>query len=653
MAATIKIPAEFTAIDRFTHIFRRMSVGVSKFSMAGIDKIKRFDHAVSGVFTRMGRLTQLTLGIGFGALFASGIGGIRDYETGLIGVSKTTGIIGNDLVEFSKEILSTSKNLRGISPDKLLELGQVAGQLGVVGNANILKFSATLSKLEKASDIQGAAGAASIARLLTITGEGVGVVDRFASTLVGLGNTSAATEMEILGVASEVARATAAYKLQSIQILGISTALKSLDVAPEAAGTAVGKVFRGIENATIKGGNTLAAYAKVMGLTSNEAKEIFTSDKAAAFTALIKGLNKISNQGGSVTKTLSGLGLSGETVSKGIIPLATNFKLLDEKLAMANSAFTKNIDLNNEFSAASKTVNTALDTVKNSFNSVLISTATAGTGLHKVQGALFFVADHMETIVAVGAGLIGTFGVLKGLVWGSQAAFAAYNVVLGVHGALSGAASIAIGQNAISLAAYKTVMAVTTAGTWLATTATTAFGVALNLGLWPILAIIAAIGALVAIFYYWDEITAWFGKQWKAFTGMIGAAWDNVVKWFQEFDFMAFFKGIGQSILKFMLMPMKGILTLLSKIPGKIGQMANMGLDKIGDLTGNVEVNDKRKPLDGPDVQAEQSRQSLRESMMRGSIDLNIRDKGNNVESTKSNGSAAIPIKITNTQGAF
>ncbi|MCK0147982.1 phage tail tape measure protein, partial [Arenibacter sp. F26102] len=621
------------------------------FSNNGIAAIKRFDHSINRTFSKLGNLTKLTLGIGLGTLFASGIGGVRDYETGLVGVSKTTGIIGRDLKQFSNEVLMTSKKLRGISSDKLLELAQVAGQLGVTGNANILKFSTTLSKLEKASDIQGEAGAASIARLLTITGEGVGVVDRFASALVGLGNTSAATESEILGVASEVARATAAYKLQSTQILGISTALKSLDVRPEAAGTAVGKVFRGIEDATIKGGKTLAAYAKVMGLTSKEAKNIFASDKTAAFTALIKGLNNINVQGGSVQQTLSGLGLDGETVSKGIIPLATNFNLLEEKLKLANSAFKQNIDLNNEFSAASKTVNTALDSVKNSFNNVLIGTATAGSGLSKVQNTLFFVADHMETVVAVGAGLIGTFGALKVLVYGSQAAFAAYNIVLGVHSALSATASIAIGQNAVALGAYKTIMAVTTAGTWLATTATTAFGVALNLGLWPILAIVAAIAAVIAIFYYWDDITAWFGKQWKTFTGMIGAVWDNLVKWFKNFSFTDFFKNIGQSLMKYILWPMKQLLTLLSNMPGKVGKMASIGLDKIGEMSGELDVNDSRKPLDGPEVRAEQSRQATRDAMVKGSIDLNIRDKGNNVESAKSNGPVAIPIRLTNTQG--
>ena len=384
MAASIKIPATFTAIDKFSHIVGKMANVTKGFSNTGIAAISRFDHKVSSVFNKMGRLTQMVLGIGIGALFLNGIDDIKSFETGLVGVGKTTGIEGQALKQFGTDIIGTSDALRGISTDKLLELSQTAGQLGITGSGNILNFATVLGKLEKASDIQGAEGASQIARLLTITGEGVGVVDRFASSLVGLGNSSAATESEILGVASEVARSTAAYQLQSSQILGISTALKSLDVSPDAAGTAVGKVFKGIENATLKGGMALKTYAGVMGLTSQEAKDIFSSDKVGAFSLLIKGLNDISASGGSVQKTMNELGLSGEIVGKGIIPLATNYALLNDKLKESGSLWNNNLALDKEYIAASKTIQTALFDVKKHFTNLLVETSSKGSHLEKI-----------------------------------------------------------------------------------------------------------------------------------------------------------------------------------------------------------------------------------------------------------------------------
>ena len=134
--------------------------------------------------------------------------------------------------------------------------------------------------------------------------------------MVGLGNNSAATESEILGVASEVGRSTSAFSLMGHEILGISAALKSLDVAPEAAGTAVGKTFRGIENSLLKGGKTLNAYTNVLGISSKDMQTLYDTDKVALFTKLIQGLGRIKNEGGSVAATMSDLGLNGEILAK-------------------------------------------------------------------------------------------------------------------------------------------------------------------------------------------------------------------------------------------------------------------------------------------------------------------------------------------------
>ncbi|MCK0148220.1 hypothetical protein MWU78_21415, partial [Arenibacter sp. F26102] len=75
MAATIKIPAEFRAIDKFSGVIKKMLAGVRNFSNNGIAAIKRFDHSINRTFSKLGNLTKLTLGIGLGTLFASGIGG--------------------------------------------------------------------------------------------------------------------------------------------------------------------------------------------------------------------------------------------------------------------------------------------------------------------------------------------------------------------------------------------------------------------------------------------------------------------------------------------------------------------------------------------------------------------------------------------------
>jgi len=650
MAAEIKVPTIFTAKDKLTGVVKQMTSGVTKFARNSGAAIDRFDHKVTRTFRKMGNISRLALGLGVGALFISAGKDVLTYETGLVGLSKTTGIVDKALDKLSNKVIDMSEEMRGVSSIKLVELGAAAGQLGVTGSKNILVFSGTMAKLEKASDIAGEEGAASIARLLNITGQGVGVIDKFGAAIVGLGNTSAAKESEILSVASEVGRSTAAYKLHAKEILGIATALKSLDVRPEAAGTAVGKVFRGIEMATIKGGKTLLNYGKIMGMTSENVKKTFAEDPQKAFTTFIKGLNRISNEGGSVAKALDDVGLSGETVSKGIVPLATNFALLNDKLKQSSDEWNKNTALNEEFNAASKTTATALEDIKNSFTNVILKQATAGSGLDYLQKTLFFVSDNMDNVVVSAAALIGMYVVMKAIVIGSKIATAGYNIVLGIHSAITKTNKRAVVGNTIAQGAYRVAMAIGAATTWVATAAAKAFGVAMNLSLWPILLIIAAIAGIIIVIKNWASITDWFGKMWSQFTGWISELWAGVVNFFKEFDFNAFFMDIGQSLLKFLLTPIRDLLKLLSMLPGKLGSMASMGLEKLGNITGDLNVNNNGSDGVLPTT-TQTSSEITRETVRNGNLNINLNDPGKNVDNVESSGTYGLPILVTSTQG--
>jgi hypothetical protein len=219
---------------------------------------------------------------------------------------------------------------------------------------------------------------------------------------------------------------------------------------------------------------------------------------------------------------------------------------------------------------------------------------------------------------------------------------------MGIFGAVSGAASIKIGANTTALAAYNVMQTIMTAGTWIATTAMTAWGIAMNLGLWPILAIIAAITAIIAIFYYWDEICAWFSEKWTQFTGFIGEVWNDVIGWFESFSFSDFFQEIGASIVDFLLFPLKSFLELIAMIPGSIGEAAKTSLDNLNTMTDFHVKTDENPALEPPQIAQQRA---LGESVQtqRNTIDMNINDPGKNVTGVTSNGPLNVPIKVTPT----
>ena len=655
MSATIKAPVIFTANDKLSPTLRRMSANVHGFASkasVGIARVEhRFNRLLSPIRRAQAQLGQFGLVAG-GFLAFAVFKGITNFEEGLVGVGKTTGLTGIELKSLGSDFIDLSDNMRGVSTQSLIEVGKTAGQLGVKGSENILKFSGTMAKLESATDVAGEQGASSIARLLTITGEGVGIIDQFGAALVGLGNNSAATESEILSVASEVARGTAAYGLQAQEILGLATSLKSLGVRPEAAGTAVSKVFKGIEKATLEGGDSLEAYAKIIGKTSKQVTEDFGKSPQKSFNSFIGGLNRISNEGGSVAQALRNAGLSGETVSKGIVPLATHFEMLNEKMALSSNEFNKNTALNDEFETSTKTVNVAVKDIVKSFTNLTLKTATSGSGLETLQTVLFFVSDNMETLVVVAASLAGVMLAVKAAIIVSKIALFAYNVVMGINTAITQTNKRALIQNAVAQGAYRTAMFLGTAATSIATAATTAFGIAVNLATWPILLIVAAILAAIAIFIYWDEIMEFVKEQMINLAGVIGRAWGAITKFFEEFDFIDFFKGIGNALITYMLLPLKAILFLLSQLPGKPGDLASDGLDKLNEMEANFNFDrngDESGVLPNSGQAAtQQNTETIRDS----NINLTVKDKGGNVEKVYQDGTA-IPIRMQNTVGVL
>ena len=655
MAATIKAPVIFTANDKLSPTLRRMSANVHGFASKASVGIARVEHRFNRLLRPI-RRAQRQLGqfglLAGGFLAFAVFKGITDFEEGLVGVGKTTGTSGQELKQLGADFIDLSDSMRGVSTQSLLEFGETAGQLGVTGSENILKFSGTMAKLESATNVAGEEGASSIARLLTLTGEGVGTIDQFSAALVGLGNNSAAKESDILSVASEVARGTQAYGLQATEILGLSTALKSLDVRPEAAGTAVAKVFRGIEMATIKGGKSLESYAKVMDMTSSEVVKSFGENPRKAFMSFIGGLNKISKEGGSVAKALLDTSLSGETVSKGIVPLATHFEMLNKKMSQGAKFYKENTALNDEFENSTKTINTALADVAKSFTNLTLKTATSGSGLETLQTVLFFVSDNMETLVVAGAALAGTMLLVKTAIVASKIALFAYNVVMGVSTAITQTNKRALIQNAVAQGAYRTAMFLGTAATSIATAATTAFGIAVSLTTWPILLIVAAILAAIAIFIYWDEIMEFFKKQFMKFARLLGSAWGAITKFFLEFDFLDFFKGIGNALITFFLLPLKSMLFLLSKLPGKLGDLASVGLDKLNEMEANFNFDRNGDESGVLPNSSQAASQQTTETIRDSNINLTVKDKGGNVEKVYQDGTA-IPIRMQNTVGVL
>ena len=271
------------------------------------------------------------------------------FETMLIKVGKTADIQGKELNNFGKEVVALSGKIP-LSTNELLDLAASAAQLGVKGKDNILKFTETVAKLGTATDIVGEDGAKAIARLLNVTGEGIETVDKFASIITRLGNNTAASESEILSMASRVGKATAQFDLGTTAVLGISAALKEVGVEAELGGSAIGRTFAEIQNAVFNGGESMDTFSKITGLTAAEIKETFEKDATQAFKIFIEALNKLPAE--EVASSMASMGLEGVRLREVIGTLSKRSELLGRSLALASDEAEKQTALDEEFARA-------------------------------------------------------------------------------------------------------------------------------------------------------------------------------------------------------------------------------------------------------------------------------------------------------------
>ena len=335
--------------------------GLTDSSKKATSSMRGFGKSVAVAFAAVGGI----------ALLKKAIGAIAEFESGLIGVSKTTGIAGKELDQLADSIRDIAGRVP-VASTQLLALAQSAGQLGINGTENIARFTETVGKLGIATNLAGEDAATSFARILTVTGTAISEVDRLGASIVSLGNNFAATEAEIAGSATRVAQGTAQFGTTADEVLSIGTALAAVGIEAEAGGTQVGLAFQKINSAIRGGGQELAILQEITGKTGETLREEFLGGKSTeVFDDFVQGLGRIQRSGGDVNAAMTAMGLTGVRASAVFGTLATRSDVLTDALETGKKGYEDNIALNNEVAAATESFSSQVQLLKNDLNNIV------------------------------------------------------------------------------------------------------------------------------------------------------------------------------------------------------------------------------------------------------------------------------------------
>lgn len=342
--------------------------GTAKDFMDEVDKVKKKTEDLQDVLENTAKVSGAAF-VAFAASIAYVTKEFADYEKALVGVGKTTNIEGKRLEDFGKQFQALASRIP-VSTNELLGIAQAAGQLGVKGEENLLKFTETVAKLGVATDLSGEEAATALTRILTVTGEGVEQIDKFGSVVVALGNNFAATESEIVRVATEVSRSTSVFGVSAAQAAALSAALKSVGVQAELGGSAVGRAYRAIDASIRNGGAALQNLSAITGMTGEQLRVTFAENSTAVFQKFIEGLGRIQANGGDTTAALAAFKLKGEEILKVLPVLAQRSELVGSALNMASKEMKNATALNEEAARAFDTLNADAQLLGNAFTTM-------------------------------------------------------------------------------------------------------------------------------------------------------------------------------------------------------------------------------------------------------------------------------------------
>lgn len=397
--------------------------------------------------------SMFTLSAGITAAGVGVVAAFASQESAFTNVERTAdsalGNIRDRLTELSTQI--------PFSFNQLAEIATLGNQLGIAAD-DLETFTTTVAQFSVVTGISAEQAALAFGKLGNLLGVGAADYDRLASSIALVGRTTAATESQIVSVASEIAPAAAAAGFTADQVVGLSGALASLKVPPERSRSTILQFFETLNMAVAEGGDKLDNFASVVGVTAGELDSMVRGGQGQAI--LEKFLGNVSTADTiEVTQALENLGLAGLRTNPTIRALAGNMTLLQDSMADGAQGWTENTELQRQMAFilddlsakwqmflnaamnAAAAIGTSVGPAIGQLLDVLKNLLIGLTGFANSEfGQMFFrMAGTIMTAVAAYAALRGAIA----LSTASLQAFSLISSALGGAGIMSGLRGLA------------------------------------------------------------------------------------------------------------------------------------------------------------------------------------------------------------------
>lgn len=353
------------------------------------------------------------------------------FESAMADVNKVVAFTNpKGLQSFGQEILQMSKTIP-IAAEGLAEIAASGGQLGL--NAMQLPdFVATTSKMSIAFDMLPQQAGESMAKLSNIYDIPMNKMSQLGDAINHLSDNSASKAADIVNVLGRIGGVSTQFGLTATQASALSSTFLSMGSAPEVASTAINSLLMKLQTADSQGAKfqrtLLGMGINSKALAASVAKG--PQEALSGFLEKLKGLDKQSRA--SALTNIVGTGYADD-----ISLLVGGLDKYNKALGLVSHEHKFLGSMEAEFQSRANTTANKIQLMTNRWNRLMVNFGSLL--LPRVIDSIDFlnnlidpVADKISRWSKLFPNLANGIGWLASAVFGGVAAFAAFNLVMGL-----------------------------------------------------------------------------------------------------------------------------------------------------------------------------------------------------------------------------
>lgn len=244
-----------------------------------LQKVGEKIQGVGGTISHIGDSYTRNISVPIVGAAAASVKAAVDIDSALTDVRKTVDATEEEYQELKQAAIDYSKT-NAVNAADILSLQALGAQLGFAKD-ELAKFGEVASGLDIATNMDAETAATEMAHFANIVTMSHDEIDKYASTIVELGNNTATTESDISAMAQRIASAGKSIGLTTPEVLGLAATFSSLGIEAEAGGTAISTILSNIDEAASMGTEGIKQYADELEMSTGDFLKYLNQDKQA------------------------------------------------------------------------------------------------------------------------------------------------------------------------------------------------------------------------------------------------------------------------------------------------------------------------------------------------------------------------------------